>query len=105
MGFCCKQFNFMSFKTCLILKYKAYGKNDDEIDKCFVLNEIYTKKFLLKPINSIEITYYMIGELDYKFTNAKLYLMEKISKKTYNEIIRLFLAIEGNEIIALLNKE
>jgi hypothetical protein len=105
MGYCFKKFNFISFKTCLILKYKAYGKNDDEIDKCFVLNEIYTKKFLLKPINSIEISYYITGEFDYKFTKAKLYLMEKISKETYNEIIRLFLAIEGNEIIALLNKE
>ena len=88
---------------CLILKYKGfYGNDDEEIERCIILNENYSKKFHLTPINEISISYNTSGGYDCEYTNAKLYLIEKISRKTYDEIKRLNLAKEGDEIIALL---
>jgi len=91
-------------KNCLIIKYCAEMNNNDEKKRCFVLNELYSKKFKINPINEITITYSTAGGYDYDETIGKLYFVETISKNTYNEIIRLFLADDENpnEIIDLL---
>jgi hypothetical protein len=102
MRYSCKEYKVMTGK-CLILKYKGYyGYDDEEIERCIILNENYSKKFNLTPINEISISYNTSGGYDCEYTNAKLYFMEKISRKTYDEIKRLNLAKEGDEIIALL---
>jgi len=92
-------------KNCLIIKYCAEMNNNDEEERCFVLNELYSNKFKMNPINEITITYSTAGGYDSEDTIAKLYFVETISKNTYNEIIRLFLADDENpnEIIDLLN--
>ncbi len=91
--------------NCLIIKYCALMRNNDEHKRCFVLNELYSKKFKINPINEITISYPTSGGYDSDETIAKLYFVETISKNTYNEIIRLFLADDENpnEIIDLLN--
>ncbi len=89
-------------KNCLIIKYCAEMNNNDE-ERCFVLNELYSNKFKMNPINEITITYSTAGGYDYEETIAKLYFIETISKNTYNEIKRLFLADGEDEIIDLLN--
>ena len=90
-------------KNCLIIKYSAEMDNDEEEERCFVLNELYSNKFKMNPINEITITYSTAGGYDYEETIAKLYFKETISKNTYNEIKRLFLADGEDEIIDLLN--
>ena len=90
-------------KNCLIIKYCAEMNNNDEEERCFVLNELYSNKFKMNPINEITITYSTAGGYDYEETIAKLYFKETISKNTYNEIKRLFLADGEDEIIYLLN--
>jgi len=63
-------------KNCLILKYKAiYGKYENEEKRCYVLNEMYSKKFNLKPINEIEISHITAGGYDCEYVIAKLYFM------------------------------
>ena len=89
--------------NCLIIKYYAEMNNNDEEERCFVLNELYSNKFKMNPINEITITYSTAGGYDYEETIAKLYFIETISKNTYNEIKRLFLADGEDEIIDLLN--
>ena len=92
-------------KNCLIIKYCAEMNNNDEEERCFVLNELYSNKFKMNPINEITITYSTAGGYDNEETIAKLYFIETISKNTYNEIIRLSLADDENpnEVIDLLN--
>ena len=90
-------------KNCLIIKYSAEMDNGDEHERCFVLNELYSNKFKMNPINEITITYSTAGGYDYEETIAKLYFIETISRNTYNEIKRLFLADGEDEIIDLLN--
>ena len=88
--------------NCLIIKYRAEMDNGDE-ERCFVLNELYSNKFKINPINEITISYstsYGYGEDE---TIANLYFVETISKNTYNEIKRLFLANGEDDIIDLLN--
>lgn len=90
--------------NCLIIKYSAiHGKYDNEEKRCFVLDEIYSNKFKSKPINEIEISYPTSGGYDIDYVNAKLYFMEEITKKTYNEIKRLDLVDDENEIIELFD--
>ena len=91
-------------KNCLIIKYCAEMNNNDEEERCFVLNKLYSNKFKMNPINDITITYSTAR--GYEETIAKLYFIETISKNTYNEIIRLSLADNQyyeDEIIDLLN--
>ena len=90
-------------KNCLIIKYSAEMDNGDEHERCFVLNELYSKKFKINPINEITIRYSTSYGYDSDETIAKLYFVEAISKNTYNEIKRLFLADGEDEIINLLN--
>ena len=90
-------------KNCLIIKYCAEMNNNDEEERCFVLNELYSKKFKINPINEITISYPTSGGYDSDETIAKLYFVETISKNTYNEIKRLFLANGEDDIIDLLN--
>ena len=89
--------------NCLIIKYRAEMDNGDEHKRCFVLNELYSKKFKINPINEITISYSTAGGYDSDETIANLYFVETISKNTYNEIKRLFLANGENDIIDLLN--
>ena len=88
---------------CLIIKYCAEMDNGDEHERCFVLNELYSKKFKINPINEITIRYSTSYGYDSDETIAKLYFVETISKNTYNEIKRLFLANGEDDIIYLLN--
>ena len=92
-------------KNCLIIKYRALMRNNDEHERCYVLNELYSNKFKINPINEITISYSTAGGYDSDETIAKLYFVETISKNTYNEIIRLSLADDENpdEVIDLLN--
>ena len=92
-------------KNCLIIKYCAEMNNNDEEERCFVLNELYSNKFKINPINEITIRYATAFGYGGEETIAKLYFIETISKNTYNEIIRLFLADDenSNEVIDLLN--
>ena len=89
--------------NCLIIKYCALMRNNDEHKRCFVLNELYSKKFKINPINEITISYSTAGGYGEDETIAKLYFVETISKNTYNEIKRLFLANGEDDIIDLLN--
>jgi hypothetical protein len=75
----------------------------DEHTRCFVLNELYSNKFKINPINEITIRYSTSYGYDNDETIAKLYFVETISKNTYNEIIRLSLVNGENDIIDLLN--
>jgi hypothetical protein len=68
-----------------------------------VLNELYSKKFKINPINEITIRYSTSYGYDNDETIANLYFVETISKNTYNEIKRLFLANGEDDIIDLLN--
>ena len=90
--------------NCLIIKYRAEMDNGDEHERCFVLNEYYSKKFKINPINEITISYSTSYGYDNDETIANLYFVETISKNTYNEIIRLSLADDENpdEVIDLL---
>ncbi len=94
-------------KNCLLIKYcfERNNDNDDDLEKCFVLNEIYSKKFKIRPINEIEILYPTCLGYDGEYAIAKLYFVESISTHTYNEIKRLFLVDDEKEyIINQLNK-
>jgi hypothetical protein len=94
-------------KNCIIIKYCAEieGKSD-EIDRCFVLNEFYSKKFKKSPINELEVSYPISNGYDCEYVVAKLYFVEAISKHTHDEIKRLFLADDEKEdIIDLLNNK
>ena len=72
---------------CLILKYKGYyGYNDDEIERCIILDEKYSKNFHLTPINEISISYNTSGGYDCEYTNAKLYLIEKENLQFFRKI-------------------
>ena len=90
-------------KNCLIIKYCAEMNNNDEEERCFVLNELYSNKFKMNPINEITITYSTSYGYDNDETIANLYFVETISKNTNNEIKRLFLANGEDDIIDLLN--
>ena len=91
--------------NCLIIKYRAEMDTGDEEERCFVLNELYSNKFKINPINEITIRYATSYGYGGEETIAKLYFIETISKNTYNEIIRLSLADDENpnEVIDLLN--
>ena len=91
--------------NCLIIKYRAEMDNGYEEERCFVLNELYSNKFKINPINEITIRYATSYGYGGEETIAKLYVVETISKNTYNEIIRLSLADDENpdEVIDLLN--
>ena len=89
--------------NCLIIKYRAEMDTGDEEERCFVLNELYSNKFKINPINEITIRYATSFGYGGEVTIAKLYFIETISKNTYNEIKRLFLADGEDEIIDLLN--
>jgi hypothetical protein len=43
-------------KNCLIIKYCAEMSNGDDHKRFFVLNELYSNKFKINPINEITIT-------------------------------------------------
>ena len=43
--------------NCLIIKYRAEMDNGYEEERCFVLNELYSNKFKINPINEITIRY------------------------------------------------
>ena len=61
----CKKYNKVMTNKCLILKYKGfYGNDDEEIERCIILNENYSKKFHLTPINEIRISYNTSGGYD-----------------------------------------
>ena len=90
-------------KNYLIIKYSAEMDNGDEHERCFVLNELYSKKFKINPINEITISYSTSYGYDNDETIANLYFVETISKNPYNEIKRLILTDGEDEIIDLLN--
>ncbi len=90
-------------KNCLIIKYRAEMSNGDDHKRFFVLNEFYSNKFKINPINEITITYSTSGGYNSDETIGELYFVETISKNTYNEIKRLSLAEGEDDIIDLLN--
>ena len=90
-------------KNCLIVKYEAtHGKWDETEERCFVLNEINSNKFHLHPINEIEISYSTAGGYDCEYVVAKLYFIETISRKTYDELKRLNMTDDEDEIVSIL---
>ena len=93
-------------KNCLIIKYSAsYGKYDQEIDRCFVLNEEYTNKFKLAPINEFEMMYATSGGYDNDYLIIKKYFMKEITKETYNILKELYLVDDEDEIIEILDNK
>jgi hypothetical protein len=92
-------------KNCLLIKYRLERNNNDIIEKCFVLNDIYSKKFKTNPIYEIEVSYPISIGYDCDYDIAKLYFMESISIYTHNEIKRLFLVDDETDyIVDELNK-
>jgi hypothetical protein len=99
---------------CLILKYtatkiKRHKWDDEEIlaRRCFVLNKYYSEKFRLNPINEIEL----LSEIpditntgDPEWVIAKLEFIGNISDKLYDDIKRLDLSDDEEEITKLINK-
>ena len=99
--------------NCLLIRYCESTKNESDYwndyyaTRCYVLNEIYSDKFTLKPINILEIS----GD---SFWNGRsfmptkkflqLHSIEKISKKTYDEINRLYLTYHEDDLKCLLDK-
>jgi len=91
-------------KNCLLIKYRL-ERDDDDLERCFVLNEFYSKKFKIRPINEIEVSYSTSRGYDCEYDTAKIYFIEAISTYTYNEIKRLFLVDDEKEyILNELNK-
>ena len=66
--------------NCLIIKYRAFMDNGDEHKRCFVLNELYSKKFKINPINEITISYSISYGYDSDETIANLYFVEQYQK-------------------------
>jgi hypothetical protein len=92
-------------KNCLLIKYRLERDDNDDLERCFVLNEFYSKKFKIRPINKIEVSYPTCIGYDNEYAIAKLYFIEAISTYTYNEIKRLFLVDDEKDyIIDELNK-
>ena len=90
--------------NCIIIKYCAeiQGENDEE--RCFVLDEFYSKIFIMSPINELEVSYSTSNGYDSEYAVAKLYFIEAISRHTHDEIKRLFLADDEKDyIIDILN--
>ena len=90
--------------NCIIIKYcaKIEGENDEE--RCFVLDEFYSKIFKTSPINELEVSYSTSNGYDCEYAVAKLYFIEAISRHTHDEIKRLFLADDEKDyIIDVLN--
>jgi len=99
---------------CLILKYtatksKRHKWDDEEIiaRRCFVLNKYYSEKFRLNPINEIELQSEIsditnIG--DPEWVIGKLEFIENISEKLYDDIKRLNLSDDEEEITKLIDK-
>ena len=91
--------------NCIIIKYRAEIENDEE-ERCFVLDEFYSKKFKKSPINELTVSYPISNGYDHEYTVAKLYFIEAISRHTHDEIKRLFLADnEKEDIIDILNNK
>ena len=78
----------MEENNCLILKYSSIIEiNCETIEKCFVLDEQYSTLFKLNPINNWNV------------------LHHSISRKTYDELIRLEMTDDNDELKEeLLNK-
>ncbi len=90
--------------NCIIIKYcaKIEGENDEE--RCFVLDEFYSKIFKTSPINELEVSYSTSNGYDCEYAVAKLYFIEAISRHTHDEIKRLFLADDEKDyIVDVLN--
>ena len=96
----------MEENNCLILKYSSIIEiNCETIEKCFVLDEQYSTLFKLNPIETIEMSYITSGGYDRDYVDAELYFEEPISRKTYDELIRLEMTDDNDELKEeLLNK-
>jgi hypothetical protein len=96
----------MEEHKCLLIKYCFELSDGNELDIRFVLNEFYSSKFKMRPVNQIEIIYTTCLGYGNDFGMAKLYFVEPISIQTYNEIKRLSLAHDENHeyIVDELNK-
>lgn len=99
---------------CLILKYtatksKRHKWDDEEIiaRRCFVLNKYYSEKFRLNPINEIELQSEIpdiTNTGDPEWVIGKLEFIENISEKLYDDIKRLNLSDDEEEITKLIDK-
>ena len=93
-----KKNNYIIIKYCA----KIEGENDEE--RCFVLDEFYSKIFKTSPINELEVSYSTSNGYDCEYAVAKLYFSEAISRHTHDEIKRLFLADDEKDyIVDVLN--
>ena len=79
----------MTEPSCIIVTYKAVGRNQEEIIRHYVLNEIYAQKFHLDPIKQLEIRYLDNFGWNYSYVMANLHCIERISNQTYDVITRL----------------
>jgi hypothetical protein len=90
--------------NCIIIKYCAKIKKENDEERCFVLDEFYSKIFKTSPINELEVSYSTSNGYDCEYAVAKLYFIEAISRHTHDEIKRLFLADDEKDyIVDLLN--
>jgi hypothetical protein len=90
--------------NCIIIKYCAKIKEENDEERCFVLDEFYSKIFKTSPINELEVSYSTSNGYDCEYAVAKLYFIEAISRHTHDEIKRLFLADDEKDyIIDVLN--
>ncbi len=90
--------------NCIIIKYCAKIKKENDEERCFVLDEFYSKIFKTSPINELEVSYSTSNGYDCEYAVAKLYFIEAISRHTHDEIKRLFLADDEKDyIVDVLN--
>ena len=99
---------------CLILKYTATKSKRHKWDyeeiiarRCFVLNKYYSEKFRLNPINEIELQSEIpdiTNTGDSEWVIGKLEFIENISEKLYDDIKRLNLSDDEEEITKLIDK-
>jgi hypothetical protein len=83
--------------NCLILKYIEPVPYTNNI-KTYVLDEIYTTKFIENLISEIKV-----GDDYWGFTTLKIHCIEYISRQTYDTIMRFDLTNDEDDIIKLLN--
>jgi hypothetical protein len=91
-------------KNCLLVKYCGYFDNDEEIDRCYALNQKHTAKFKICPVKKFDTTYPTANGYDTDYIELKQYFIAEITEQTYNILNELNLVIDADEIIEILNK-
>ena len=95
----------VEINNCLILKYIAYNvrvNNYKNVERCFILNEEYAKKFKQNKITSFNTIILTQNEFDKEEVLINLYFEKEINKYVYDMVKALCLIDCEEELTKLI---